>query len=330
MPIQHAKSPCCREKIYYYGSRRRQCVLCRRTWRVRQRKRGRKSIRISSTLAQRYLSCALPSLPNLARQYGIPVARIRYRMRRSLKKLLASPLWSAPPDQIPLIAIADAIWQWIGKKRYTLHIILLKPLGSAEAIICPPLLREGDETLGWPVAFSQIPPEWKSRIIALVCDGNSGLVAFARHNNWLLQRCHAHLRRFLNNYLRTGPRGTQRELAKEVHNLVTIILTCRDRLTVARSALRLREIYHIAKSRGIRKVISGFIKHIPEYRTYLEYPDINLPTTTNAVESLNNLVRGLQRAARGFCSPQSFLNWVSAVLMTKNTMVCNGKFQPKK
>ncbi len=250
-------------------------------------------------------------------------------MKCSRDVLIRKERWPSPPDNVPLIAIADAIWQWINGERHTLHIILLKSLGSTEAIICPPLLRKGDETLGWPMAFSKIPQEWKNRIIALICDGNSGLVSMAYRNEWLLQRCHAHLRRFLNNYLRTGPRGTQRALAKEVHNLVTVILICRDRLTVARSALRLREIYHTTKSRGIRKVISGFIKHIPEYRTYLEYPEIDLPTTTNAVESLNNLIRELQRRTRGFRSPESFLKWVNALLLNKKTITCNGHFSTK-
>lgn len=330
MHLTHAKSSCCRGKIYRYGSRRRQCAYCLRTWRIRKRKRGRKSIRIPSTLARRYISRALPSLPNLAQQRGVPVARIRYRVRRSLNKLLANPSWDAPPSGIPLIAIADAIWQWIDGERYTLHIILLKAVGGTKATICPPLLRQGNETLGWPAMFSTIPPEWRNRIVALICDGNSGLISIAYHNQWPVQRCHAHLRRFLNNYLRTGPLAKQRFLAEEVHNLVTALLTSRSRLQVARNALRLREIYHTTQSRGIRKVISGFISHIPEYRTYLDYPELNLPVTTNALESLNNLIRELQRTARGFCSPQSFLKWVNAVLMTKKTITCNGKFQPKK
>lgn len=287
-------------------------------------------MRISAGLAQRYLVRALPSLPYLAQTRGIPVARIRYRVRRSIGKLLANPSWSAPPAQVPLIVIADAIWQWIDGEQYTLHIIMLKPLGRAEAIICPPLLRKGNETLGWTEAFSRIPEQWRTCIFALVCDGNSGLISVAYKHQWLVQRCHAHLRRFLNNYLRTGPQSAQQILAKEVHALVTILLTSRDRFIVVRAALRLREIYHITQSRGIRKVISGFRKHMTEYRTYLDYPEIDLPTTTNAVESLNNLVRELQRTARGFRSPQSFLCWINAILMTKNTVICNGKFQPKK
>lgn len=279
---------------------------------------------------QRYLIRALPSLRHLAQTRGIPVTRIQYRLRRSLKNLLIHPSWVSPRSQVPLIAIADAIWQWIGGERYTLHIILLKPVNSTEAVIFPPLLYKGNETLGWPMAFAQLPLEWKTRIIALVGDGNAGLLAVAYREHWLIQRCHAHLRRFLNNYLRTGLRGTKRVLAKEVHDLVTIMLTSRDRLTVARTALQLRAIYHGTNSHGIRKVISGFLKHVPEYRTYLDHQDIDLPTTTNAAESLNNLIRELQRRSRGFCSPQSFLRWVNAVLMTKKTMVCNGTFQPKK
>ena len=38
----HAKSPCCRAKIHHFGSRRHQCSYCKRTWRIRNKRRGRK------------------------------------------------------------------------------------------------------------------------------------------------------------------------------------------------------------------------------------------------------------------------------------------------
>lgn len=329
MNIIHAKSPCCQEKIYHYGNRRRQCSSCRKTWRIRKKKRGRKYIRVHSASAIRYLQGDRLASSHLVRSGKKTECQIQYRLKRSRDKFLDTSSWITPPKGFPLIAVADAIWQWINEERYTLHIILLKPLNKSEAIICAPLLRKGDETLGWPTAFSQLPQEWKTRIFALVCDGNSGLVSIAHQNKWITQRCHAHLRRLLNNYLRTGHRGTQRVLAKEVHDLVTTILICPDRLKMVHSVLRLKEIYHLTKSRGIRRVISGLIKHIPEYRTYLNYPEIDLPITTNAAESLNNIIRDLQRRTRGFRSPASFLKWVNALLLNKKTIVCNGHFSTK-
>lgn len=287
-------------------------------------------MRVHSHLARRYIIGGVPSLPVLATYRGIPVSRIQYRLRRSLTTLLTAPSWASPPRRLPLIAIADAIWQWIEGVRYTLYLIIIKPLHSPKAIICPPMLRGGDETLGWPEAFMKLPRAWRGRICALICDGNIGLVSLAYHQRWALQRCHAHLRRYLNNYISRSPKSRHRELGEEVHALATILLTSRDRMAVAQAALKLRKIYHTVRSRSFRYAISGLIKHTREFRTYLEYPELDLPTTTNAVESLNSMIRELQRTARGFSSPQSFLRWVTAVLMVKQKITCNGKFQPKK
>lgn len=329
MPIVHAKSPCCQGKIYRFGNRRRQCALCRSTWRIRKKKRGRKCVRVHPSTAARYLGGALPPSSSRTRRGNGSRWRVYHRMGRSRDVLIQRSRWATPLPATPLIAIADAIWQWIGGTRHTLYLILLKPRGSSEAIICPPLLRQGEETIGWKEAFSLLPQEWQERIDALVCDGNAGLVSLAYRRGWLLQRCHVHLRRFLNNYLRTGSQSRARALAADVHRLVSITLVTHDRLTLIRTLLRLREIYHATSSRGVKKVISGFIKHAGEYRTYLDHPAFDLPTTTNAIESLNSLIRALQHRARGFRSPRSFSQWVDALLMQRKTITCNGHLSTK-
>lgn len=255
--------------------------------------------------------------------------QIQYRLKRSLNKFIATASWATPPQGVPLIAVADAIWQRIGNEQYTLFIILLKPLNSSQAIICPPLLRKGNETLGWPYAFKKLSKDSQQAIFALVCDGNVGLVSFARHHGWAIQRCHAHLRRFLNNYISRGPQSRHRVLGDEINKLTTIMLTSNNQLEIARTALKLKEIYHVTKSRGVRKVISGFIKHIGEYRTYLDYPEVNLPITTNAVESLNSMIRSLLKRSRGFRSPDTFFQWTTAFLLNKKTITCNGNFSTK-
>lgn len=330
MPIQHAKSPCCQGVIYRFGNRRRQCASCRRTWSIRSKKRGRKPLRVSAKLARQYLTRGLPSLPILAQQRQLSVRRIRHRLCLSRTALLQSDSFLAPPPDVPLLAIADAIWQWIDRKKYTIFIILLKPLGSNQAIICPPLLCAGHETPGWSAAFAKLPREWHNRIFALICDGNVGLISQAYQNHWLLQRCHAHLRRWLNNYLSDSPLSRHRQAAEDVHRLVTVAITTRNRLELAHTVLELREIYQATTSRWVRKVISGFLKHVREYRTYLEHEEFDLPTTTNAVESLNSLIRELQYKSRGFSSPDALLQWITALLVIKQTMLCNGSFQQKK
>lgn len=279
--------------------------------------------------AMRYLAHDLPPLSHLTLKGRVSEAQLKRRLHSSRAQLLRTSSWPAPPCDVPLIAIADAIWQWINKVRYTLYLILLKPLYHTEAIICLPLLKKGEETSGWPEAFEQLPSEWKKRVFALICDGNVGMISYARHHHWLVQRCHAHLRRYLNNYISRSPKSRHRKLGEEVHTLATILITSRDQRRVAKAALRLREIYHTVRSRSFKKALSGLIKHTQEFRTYLEYPELDLPTTTNAVESLNSMVRELLRRTRGFRTLESFLQWVTALLVTKKTITCNGHFSTK-
>src|SRR3989339_895570 len=55
MNILHGKSPCCQAKIYKFGGKRKQCSLCKKTWSVRKKKRGRKAKRINPDLLNKVL-----------------------------------------------------------------------------------------------------------------------------------------------------------------------------------------------------------------------------------------------------------------------------------
>src|SRR3990167_1503103 len=50
----HAKSPCCRARVVKFGARRRQCAFCKKTWRLRKKKRGRSRLRGNSPLLLRF------------------------------------------------------------------------------------------------------------------------------------------------------------------------------------------------------------------------------------------------------------------------------------
>src|SRR5438132_9297316 len=66
----HAKSRCCRAKIYHFGSRRRQCSQCKRTWRIRKKQRGRKPRRARPGTLKAVLLDGR-TLKTLAPRYGL-------------------------------------------------------------------------------------------------------------------------------------------------------------------------------------------------------------------------------------------------------------------
>jgi len=62
-------------------------------------------------------------------------------------------------------------------------------------------------------------------------------------------------------------------------------------------------------------MISGLSKSYPYYRTYLKYPELNIPTTSNCIESLNSKFRDLCYRSRGFRTLKAFSILVRSFLL---------------
>lgn len=329
MTTEHANgsrlSPCCQAPTSHHGGRRRQCRHCLETWSIRKKKRGRKQIRASPTLVGKYLSRSLPSLEEVAKQRGCSPETVRRRLAASRDRLLRSIPWKSSPHDTRLIALADGMEVRIEKTVITVYLILLKPLGSPEAIICPPhIVRGREDGRGWMAAFSQLPRDILMNICALVCDGKSSLKGAAIEHHWLLQRCHFHLLHSIGNYLSGGGLSRTKILSFLVHRSVRMILTTEDPTRIERNKAHLAELLPFIRSRGLRKVLIGFLRYTREYRTYLRHPHLDLPTTSNACESLIQCLRDVCYRARGFRSLSSFKRWVIAILKHKQVMKVNG------
>jgi hypothetical protein len=126
-------------------------------------------------------------------------------MRRSLIQYIKSHQqdWTALlPKQGRLIAVADAIWHWINREKFTTYLIMLRSLDGTEAVIMPPVFVSGHEDRrGWEQAWAQVPTAYQRRICALICDGQWWLIAFGYRKRWVVQRCHFHLLANLQMYL---------------------------------------------------------------------------------------------------------------------------------
>lgn len=322
----HEKSPCCQGLIRRYGKRRRQCVVCKSTWRVWKRKVGRKRSRVNRKLVFSYFSGK-----RAVRSPG----KIRERRRRKLiasrDYYLANTPWSYPPANTDFILIADGMRQIIEEEHFTVYFLLLRPVLEKTAYILPPLVIPGSESRnGWLLTLESIPADLQKRIKALVCDGETSLVLLAKQRGWLVQRCHFHLLGRIKNYVSGSRLRTRRPFGQLLFKNLRIALTTLSEEELTYCLEELRVLKRFARAKQLKSFLSGLIKHIADYRTYLDYPELNLPNTSNAAESLIQYIRDLQYRSRGFRTIQSFSRWVNAACLFKKTICCNGKYQPRK
>lgn len=325
----HEKSLCCRGYIRRFGERRRQCKVCKRTWRVWKKIRGRKKKRATSSLAYAYLRHETPSIYARARKYEVHSDKMRNQLIRSRDVLLKNTSWPRIPKNIPLIAVADAMVQFFERQKFTFFFMLLRPLNTNYAFAVPPLIVRGHEDMkNWELAFSQLPSEVSANIKALVCDGHQGLIMQARNRGWLIQRCHFHLLANIQSFCSIRALGRHRALGIHINELVRAVLVGTRKKEIDASLAQLAVIARKSFSRTLKTTLSGFIKNHRDYRTYRRHRKLNLPHTTNSLESLISGVRSLCFRARGFRTCTAMTKWVHAHLKSKQRFTCNGFFQP--
>ena len=193
MNSKHVKSPCCQAKIRRFGQRRRQCGLCKKTWTIRRKKRGRPRHRVSSNLLREVFlrNFALKQLFSGRIKVGLPA--FRYRCRQAMARFLAIP-YRYPVPKGPLILLADALWFQFGGKRWTLYLTALKACQGNTAYFLRPSLVLGKEgAYTWAAVINEIPTEVRARICAIIADNLRGMQALAERNNWVLQLCQFHM-----------------------------------------------------------------------------------------------------------------------------------------
>ena len=201
----------------------------------------------------------------------------------------------------------------------------VKPAKSHRAFFLDPFLLEGKEGYErWRVALATIPPETKKRVKAFVSDGFRGSKLIAREHGWIHQRCHFHLlmaliRRHGRRSYRVKGAGIREKLLGVVRVLLTTTDTVMKRKQI-RKAQRL--ISHSLCPPWIRIQTVEFFRTLDDFRAYLIYPELNLPTTTNSIESSGKIIRKATSTAR---TPQSVLLRATAFLRLRKSITCNGK-----
>ena len=105
----HEKSPCCRGSVWRLGERRRRCSICKKTWRVWQKKRGRKRDRLDMNSLFKYFKGNLKNT-------RLEKKTLSAHLRILLKKFNQETPWPPIPDG-PIILIADGLIQFFGKEN---------------------------------------------------------------------------------------------------------------------------------------------------------------------------------------------------------------------
>lgn len=322
----HAKSPCCRAKIYHFGSRRRQCSHCKRTWRIRNKRRGRKPRRTHPrSLKTVFLDGH--TLKALAPHYGLTHQGLSWRFRRELRKFGARSRRLHLPRG-PLVLLLDGLYFRFRGKDWVLYVMAVKPCARNRAVFLDPVLLPGRENMqGWSQAFTTIPASVHRRIRASVSDEVAGIIRLGTSQGWIVQLCHFHLISRLQNVRGRRNRNLAgRALREKLYQLTRKALEIRagPRLNTVLKELR-RLVGRAKRLRVVRMIVREFLRRVDHFRAYQKHPELNLPTTTGSVEAMNRRVRDLMRQTRSIRTPQALQLWATALIRMRPFVMCNGK-----
>lgn len=325
MKTVHAKSPCCKAKVHHIGGKRRRCSICKKTWIVRQKKRGRKAIRVHASINKMAFASS-ESLRHKAERLNKGREIIRRRHAKNLDILLRKlSLPKAPSGK--LIAVIDGLSIGFKKKEYTLYLILLRSVKSKHAIVMEPFFFTGHESIvGWNYAFKQLPLSVHNRICAVVSDGITGVEQYAERNNWIAQRCHFHLIAMLQS-LRGQNWSTikNKKFREKIYQTIRQIISTPDEYEAIRLLNDIREMASNQKCpKWFGRRVRGFIRKWYLFRSYRKYPELNLPITTNSAETTCRLIAETISRTRGFRNPEIFKKWAIVQVRTMKPIKCNG------
>jgi len=207
--------------------------------------------------------------------------------------------------------------------------MLLRGLGDTDAVVLPPVIIQGIENQeNWRTALNTIPKRESERIRAVVSDGHVGIINFAKGHFWIIQRCHFHLLSAIQH--RRSRRHTARFPAEgmEIWTQVKIVLETYSQEETTSALKKISLMSLTTTSRELRSILRGFVKNYRHFRSYINYPNLNLPITSNTAESFIGRISELLHRLRGLSSCSSLEKWIEALTKYKKQIKCNGFNQP--
>ena len=320
----HQKLACLHRSWVKFGGRRRKCKTCGQTWRVYHHKRGRDQKR-QVNIFEKYITGGLPALVHCARKKKVSVRSLSYILEKQRDLFNQKTAWPKIPKG-PLILIADAFIHQIQHQWHTTHIVLVRSITEEKAVVLPPYFATGREGMvNWFNALDQVPPEVKKRVKALVSDGHQGIVNYAKSYGWVRQRCTFHLIAAMQGRRSRRKYSSHRDEGELIYRLTRSVLGETDLVKFFKSLSELESLGWQTKSNQLRKIISGFVKSVDDYRSWLIYPELNLPDTSNSAESIIGIFERFHARSRGFKTVESLEQWVVAILKYRQEIFCRPK-----
>lgn len=321
MHTQHEKSTCCRAKIYKFGNKRRQCSACKKTWTLWAKKRGAKSSRPRRNLLKKVLVEKQSLFSAKLNRVQLTEAARSIRLRRSMEQFLNN----TTPNRVPsgkLILLIDALWFRFKKERWAMYMLALRSVDGDRATFLDPVLLRGRENHeDWSQIVDSIPARAKNRIVAMVSDGFRGSSRIAKSHRWILQRCHFHLFSQLQVNRGQWKKLPDSKLREQICEMMRKILATKTHLLEY-----LNELVQLLSRRDCPRRLHAIgvelIRHHQEFRSYLNFPQFNLPNTTNSVESMNKIIRTSCRHLR---TPESLILRSKCVIRMRKTIACKPK-----
>mgnify|MGYP001610592974 CR=1 FL=1 len=317
---------CSHPVVHHHGVRRRRCSSCGKSWTLWKHRRGRKPrprrLRLLARTFQQGLTVTQQALGR-GRKRTTTTAR-----HDQLLRALEEQPWSPAIPSGRLILIIDGLWFWFESKRWTLYVMAVRSIHNDHAVFLRPILKPGRESQElWQEVIGAIPHSVRNRISALISDSLRGMEAISRQEVWVFQRCHFHLFSRLYVYLGRNKKRLRWRLGRErSYQAVRQLVATIDQ---HQTGLLIRSINRYARHplcpRVYRSLLQETLRRMDEYRTYLQYPDLNLPTTTNVIESLNSRIRAVCSRSRGFRTPQALQRWVTSYIRFNPTSKCRAK-----
>ena len=229
----------------------------------------------------------------------------------------------------PYALLGDGLYFKFKRMDWVMYVMAVKPVKSHRAFFLDPVLLQGKESYErWRTVAAAIPQETKKRVKAFVSDGFRGSKLIAREHSWVHQRCHFHLlMALIRRHGRRSYRVRGSGIRERLLGAVRILLTTTDAVMKRKQTFKAQRLLsHPLCPPWIRKQTIEFLRTLDDFRAYLLYPSLNLPATTNAVESAGKLIRKATSTAR---TPESVLLRATAFLRLRKSITCNGKSSTK-
>lgn len=316
------KSQCCRSIVWALSQRRRQCSACRRRWRIRLKKRGRKDRRADHRLIAQVFS-QRRSLTDLAGRSGLTRQALSARLRKVLARRSIVP-FEATGLGADAILLVDGLWFRFKHRPWVLYLTALRPVLEDRARFLDPVLLEGSESKqAWTKVIGMIPQDVRSNIRAIVGDKFSGCRDIAHRNGWVLHLCHFHLLAQFNGRIKRRSTTKARVLRQEVFKLISeaLLTTNRKRLETLFLCLRLL-IADSDTPKRYKSLVRGFFRTMDDYHAYLNYPELRLPRTNGSSEAMGRRIRDMLNNTRSLSTPSAVENWATNLVRLKPTIMC--------